>query len=327
MMEERQPGFCAKNGYEIPEPIEGSQLEWGKAFESAIVELAEQKAGKKINERERLFTDEYSGSITESDIKQLDPIVTCHIDGWYGSNESEPLHEGKTTSLFYFKDNFGEPGTDAVPVEYQAQCQHQMSCTGADEVILSVLVFPRRVDDWVEMGWKPEQDVLKTEYVLSKYNENGKPIYANTPTKWARLLNDMGYFHQYHIKRNDELIKNMLEKYHEWWHDHIIKEKPPEPVSTDDIKKLFREPIGTIVATEQIERWHDEIKQCNDEISQLKKRAEQIKKLNLEFLKEMSEKKKYVIDDDSQEKIILLNGQGKKLHSYGKNKNGVLVFR
>lgn len=324
--EARDPGFCEKNGYELPVFQDNPQLRWGKAFEDSIVELAESKAGIKINAREKLFAYKITNLMSSNDIAQLNPMITCHIDGWYGVKKNEPLHEGKTTSAYYFRENFGEPGTDKVPVEYQVQCQHQMACTGAKEVILSVLVFPNRVDDWEEMGWIPEEG---SYWTLERYENDNymKSIDSIEISDWAKTLNEMGYFHQYHIKRNDDVIDKMISKYTEFWERYIIRNEIPEISGMNDIKKLFREPIGTVVATEQIERWNSEEKMLNDEIKELKKRADQLKSLQLEYLMECSKADNYEIDDDSQEKIVLRGIDGRKLHSYGKDKSGKLVFR
>ena len=48
MMKSRQTGFCEKHGYQIPEFEYNSAMKWGHAFESAIIELAENVSGDKI---------------------------------------------------------------------------------------------------------------------------------------------------------------------------------------------------------------------------------------------------------------------------------------
>jgi predicted phage-related endonuclease len=318
IMESRYPGFCQENNYEYPEFEETAQIRWGKAFEDAIVELAELKQNMKIIDREKLYSNDYVNLV--NGVSKLDPMVTCHVDGWY-DYYSEPLHEGKTTSVFYYRDNFGEPGTDQVPIEYQIQGQHQMICTGAEKVILSVLVFPRRVDEWEEMGWEVIND---EDYgYMMELNKNNNPHHMEY---WARILDQMGYFHQYEIKKHDELQKLMISHYSEWWEKHVINKIPPEPKSYDDIKLLVTEPIGTIVADEKIERWIGEYKDIGKEISDggpLAKRREQIKVDILKFMMESG----YVEDDDSKDKWILRDRSGKKLISYGKNKKGFWIFR
>lgn len=324
IMEAREPGFCEKHNYEKPERIDSAQFRWGHAFESAIIELAEGKHGCEIKNREMLY--------------EIKNYITCHIDGCYYWENT--LHEGKTTSIFYFKDHFGEPGTDQVPIEYWIQCQHQMICTGAERVILSVLVFPRRVEEWEEIGWDVEKSKLQKfgeaiRYKLKCPDKNWKEpeydgqtqqyVYADC-IEWARTLDQMGYFYQYEITANQEAQNLMIKHYTDFWNNHVLTGTPPEEKNYDDIRRLHREPTGTIVATEEIERLTSEMKNIKAEISgtgPLSRRAEQIR---VELLKYMSQEAK-IEDDDSTDKWILRDRTGKKIATYGKNKNGVLYFR
>jgi len=309
IMEGRQPGFCEKNKFLLPEFEYTSAMKWGHAFESAIIELAEGKRGDTIAAREHFS---FYGKTGEHG------YITCHIDGAYSSSMGT-LHEGKTTSIMYYRDNFGEPGTDQVPIEYQIQCQHQMICTGAEKVILSVLVFPKRVEEWEEMGIEP------VEMIGGQYRFSGE-FQTYSILQWAHVLNQMGYFHQYEINAHPELQQQMIKAYTEFWNENVLKEMPPEPKSYDDIKALVREPVGTIVADENLEYLVSEYKQIKSEISgtgPLAKRADDIK---VEVLNKMNESE-HVLDDDSKDKYILRDRAGKKIASYGKNKNGVFVFR
>jgi predicted phage-related endonuclease len=311
IMESREPEFCIKNNFEFPIFEETAALRFGKAFESAVIELAERKQGFEIIGRETYdFHSKYD-------------YVTCHLDGVYDNltapPENKPLHEGKTTSAFYFRDHFGEPGTDQVPMEYQIQCQHQMICTGAEKVILSVLVFPRRVEEWEEMGWDVFPDPPEP-FILKRGN------CAHIPETWAIILDEMGYFHQFNIHAHPELHALMLTHYRDFWENNILTGTPPVPKTYDDIRALVRDPIGTIVADENIERLMAEYHNIKSEIGgagPLAKRAEQIKVDILQWMRGAG----VVIDEDSQQKWILRDNTGHKIASYGKNKNGILGFR
>ena len=307
-----------------------SHDQWGKAFESAIIELAESIQNDKIKDMERFFYIPLPGY--EENVpcnKQL----TCHVDGIYSKNYKSSfaniLHEGKTTSYFYWKDNFGEPGTDRVPIEYQIQCQHQMICTGAEKVILSVLVFPRRVDEWEDEGWEVHEINNGNYHIVNKqgviFRDNA------TISKWAFALNQMGYFHQYEINRNEELQEKMIEKYTQWWETHIIGEKEPEAQTYDDIKKLYTSPKSTVIATEEIEQLMTEYKMITAEIGDggnLAKRKEQIKTKVLEWSMNMCKGADLNYDDESFEKLIVRSSSGGgKLFSFGRDKKGRLVFR
>lgn len=325
IMESREPGYCEKNNF-LYEPFEGnSQTRWGSAFESAVIELAEEKQGTEIVDRERFFA---TNGITKSSdlyIESHGHFLTCHIDGAYNDicGNYLVIHEGKTTSANYFYSAFGEPGTDRVPVEYQLQCQHQMICTGAEKVILSVLVFPKRVEDWEEMGWIPALwDEKRNEYFLINKELNKEIM----PNKWASVLAQMGYFHQYTIHAHADLQKLMLESYAEFWNNHVLTGTPPEPKNYDDIRAICREPIGTIIATPEINNLISEYKQIGSEISStgtLAKRREQLKTQILNFSRTAG----FVEDDESRDKWVIRSQDGKKLASYGKDKNGNFIFR
>jgi hypothetical protein len=303
MMESREPGFCAARNYIVPEFEYNSAMKWGHAFESAVIMLAEEKTESRITHRED-FHEAYQR-----------PYMTCHIDGVY-KGLSKPgatvLHEGKTTSLQYFYSAFGEPGTDRIPMGYQIQCQHQMICTGAQKVILSVLVFPKRVEEWEKEGWVPEKvDPLyfhNNDYVL--YNGE-KRVGARD---WAKSLSEMGYFHQYEILPNIELQKLMIEKYEIFWNENILKGIMPDPVSCADIKKIYTEPKGTVIADEIIERFAHEKKQLSEEIKEMRRKEDQLKFLIQDYMR-ISDK---TVDDETREKTFLLDRTGKKLASYSK---------
>ena len=309
IMEARDPGFCARRGYTLPVIEYTPAMRWGHAFESAVIELAERKAGIKIVLREYLFTKDF---------------LTCHIDGAYDTPDSESvdvLHEGKTTSEFYYHTHFGDPGTDKVPPEYQLQCQHQMICTGAERVILSVLVFPKRVEEWEEMGYIP----VKSENGVWRI-DNEKFINAIDPIEWARTLAEMGFFHQYEIHAHPELQSKMLTRYREFWEVNVLGAREPEPQSMDDIKCLCPSPVGTVVADEAIERMLYERESIKSEISAtgaLGKRVEQIKVATLDYMRNAGA----VIDDESKDKWLLLSRDGRKLASYYRDKRGYYIFR
>ena len=313
IVESREPGFCAKNNYELLVKEENPSMRWGTAFESAIIELAKMKEGCIIHNQEKYFNKHiHKGN------KREEQVITCHIDGQF-SETGQPLHEGKTTTLFYFADNFGEDGTDQVPMEYQIQCQHQMICTGADKVILSVLVFPKRPEEWEDKNWIVK--IHNNEWIMV----DGNGITHNQ-ISWAKTLSEMGFFHQFTITAHPKLQKSMMKHYSDFWFNNVLKQIPPDPINIDDIKLLCREPVGTIIADENIERQLSELENIKTEIGQggsLSKRAAQIKLSILEYMRSAEK----TIDTESDKKWILRGSDGKKLATYGKNKNGEMYFR
>jgi len=301
IMDEIDPEFCSRNKYQKPERVESAPMRWGTAFENAIIQQAEEVFN--IRAASSLEFIEWSISDQEKFFSyDKNNIITCHIDGQYFQHDQNAgiLHEGKTTNIYTFADKWGEPETDRVPREYQIQVQHQMLCSGADRATISVLVFPKRPDEWEAEGLR-----------VPGHEEEGH--HTIDPEEWAAFLTEMGFFHQYPIKADPELQQAMIEAYQMFWKKHIIGLQPPEPQNYDDIKKLVTEPKGTIIADEKIERWSQEYKDINTELRSVYARKDDIKK---RILAEMAERAEVPIDEDSVEKWILRNRQGKKLHSY-----------
>ena len=304
IMEQREPGFNAAQGYEY-QPFEGNAAtRFGTAFEDAILQLTEEHYGADITDRQKFIEKTIGNGVP----------LTCHLDGIMG----DAIIEAKTTSYFSLRDDWGEPGSDRVPVGYQLQAQHNMLLAGLDRCIIPVLAFPRRVEEWEEMGVEIAE-VERSHYIKLR-------DYHRTPIQWARILDEMGYLQFYEIKNDIILQAEMLNRYEEWWNAYVIGRTPPPVRSYDDIRALVREPHGTIVADENIERLMSEYKNIGEEISTsgpLAKRREQIKTAVLDWMRGAG----FTDDDESQDKWILRGQDGKKVASYGKNKNGVYAFR
>jgi predicted phage-related endonuclease len=300
IQEDRSTGFNKKNGYKLPDPVDNAAVRWGSAFEMSNIVLTEEHFKKKIVNREKMYRKNF--------------FCTCHVDGEIGNK----LYEGKTTSYYNFRNKFGEPGTDKIPRHNQLQIQHNMYVADFNECILSVLVFPDTPDNLELLGWE-----VKKGLVYSLQNDREKI----SPFEWATTLKQMGFFHTYHIKRNNDLIHEMLEQYNIFWNDYILKEIPPEPVNTDDIKRLCPQPVGTIVIDDpfllEVKQELDTIKKEISKSGKLGKRIEQLKALFLDGVRKLD----HIIDDDSTDKYIFLDTRGKKIGQWGKNKNGSYMFK
>jgi hypothetical protein len=210
-----------------------------------------------------------------------------------------------------YRAKWGEPGTDHVPTNYQIQAQHQMYCTDAKENIVSVLVFPKTPDEWEAMGYSLRRKGDDGDYVV----DFGNDAWCSTHL-WARILNQMGFFHQYPIPRNETMIKTIKEAYEDFWNTFIIGDNEPEIDRYEDIKRAFHEPVGTIVADEKLESWILEYQAINTELGEngpLGIRKDQLKCIILNRAK-LSDK---AIDDDTRDKTAIMNRCGKKIASYG----------
>ena len=286
--EDRQPGFCEINCWPKPEFVGNAATEWGLALEDLICDFAViGQDAFEIYDREKLSIH------TEYD------FITCHQDGEYHFNnqitaEDRPrtLHEGKTANERTFRSDWGTPGTDHIPQGYMIQVQHQMMLTGADECIVSVLVLPK-----MQAELPPPDD-------------------ADMVRRIALGLYDMGYFHQYPVKRNQTIIDHMTDEYVRFWNENVLKKIPPKPQSLEWVKKMIPKPCGTVIANDQIQRWSTELDGIKREMKAAKERKEKLRELILNYMREHAEMEGTVIDKNSTEKLIMLAPNGRKMHSF-----------
>jgi len=315
--EERKPGFNRERGYLLPGPPDNSAIRFGTAFEDAIVELASAARGKPIGDREGTYAVGPSGNTYDeagSDYTPDELYITCHIDGRYNPDHligpaGWNLHEGKTTNLWSFRELWGPPGTDRVPQTYQVQTQHQMLCTGASECIVSVLVFPRRTDEWEAEGIVPK-------------NEGGwylwrEPAMNGAIRDWANVMAQMGLFHQYPVPASPSLQAMLIDGYRHFWDHYVLPEREPEIDCYADLRRAFPAPVGTLVVTEQEESWLSEYRMIGEEISpsgRLGRRREELKTLVLKSAR--SRAASAVPDEESGDKLIFRDGTGRKVGSF-----------
>ncbi|MDR1902059.1 MAG: YqaJ viral recombinase family protein [Treponema sp.] len=321
IMEEREPGWNAAHGFTLPPEPDNAAMRWGTAFESAVIELAERERGLKIIHREQAWSRGPKKTDNEK-------YITCHIDGRYDNNSGNywscDLHEGKTTSSFMFREHWGEPGTDKIPGTYQAQ--HQMLCTGAERVIVSVLVWPETPEAWEKMGY----------YVEESVNLFGKKIWAiwkrepdevvSPCSAWANTLAEMGFFHQYTVEADMAAHKMMVERYERFWKKYVVPGVPPEPQNYDDVQRLFPEPKKTIVCNDVMASWFREYAQTRDEIGKKSAAQTRMDRLRMKILI-AARKMEGAEDEESAEALIFRDEAGKKLGQFSKTKAGALVFR
>ena len=295
--EDLEPGWNASRGYLLPEREENAAMRWGLAFEDAIVSLTEQKTGKAITDRERVFSDNF---------------MTCHVDGMMDIEDEPVLFEGKSTNARSYYQKWGEPGTDRIPTSYACQVQHNMMLSGAEKCIVGVLVFPKMVDEWEEMGWLPKINPPDAPSWISYYLVNSETGKQERAQYWADCLAEMGFFHTYEIAVNPTVQKSMREVYADFWQRFILGDEEPQPGCYDDVRRLFPAPIGTIIASEQVERWiteYDEIGKETSKTGTLGKRREELKTIVLDWAR----KQDPVMDEASREKTLIMSTNGKKL--------------
>lgn len=290
IMEEMFPGFCLKNNIELSPFEENAAMRFGNAFENSILKATAKKFNIKLYGKQKYFEKDY---------------LTCHVDAL----SDEAIIEVKTTTLFGFWDSWGDEGTDAVPISYQLQVSHNMIVAERKKCIIPVLIFPIRQDDLEAIGIGKDND-------FSMINTD----------KWVSVLSEMGLLKYYFIDRYEPLEKEMLKQYDILWKDYILKQIIPEPQTYSDLKILLKDPKGTIVATEEIERLIAERNNIKEEIGtggSLAKRAEMIKVEVLDWMR----KQGAVVDEESEQGFVLRSRSGKKLASWGRDKRGIIAFR
>jgi putative phage-type endonuclease len=71
------------------------------------------------------------------------------------------------------------------------------------------------------------------------------------------------------IKRDDETIAAMLERAHEFWHQHVLTRKPPEPAKAKDVESLFPADNGeAIEATDDLLAAYNAAREAKARIAQ-----------------------------------------------------------
>ncbi|NIP56108.1 hypothetical protein GWN42_31215 [candidate division KSB1 bacterium] len=291
IMEQHKPGFCESNGFVKPERQYNAAMQYGHAFEDAIVGLYESETGLVVHDREIFY-------------QHVDYIyITTHIDGYAGRNDTldalhtgfsdNRLYEAKTANIRAWRESWGEPGTDEIPADYMVQVLHQMICTGYEEADIAVLILPEN-QDWLA--------------------ENARDMSQIDPGSIARALADLGFFKIYTVKKNERLQSRMIEAYREFWETNILGENPPEPQKYDDIRRIVPAPSGTILANETLEALCGEYSQTNAALKAATDRKSELKKMIVNGMRKLSADAHE--EPESVGKWRLLNSRGRQIASY-----------
>jgi len=124
----------ASKVFELEPEKESVAMARGNRYEAALIEFASQELGVYIEtdpEKLRFIDTEHL------DLNGI-PIFECNLDGYTDILKGIPeIVEAKTTGL---TGEWGEPGTDDVPLRVNLQVQHQMLCTGFSKAHIVVLL-------------------------------------------------------------------------------------------------------------------------------------------------------------------------------------------
>jgi hypothetical protein len=352
----------------LPVFEETTAQQWGLGFENAIAELAERETGKKILDREKFFEKDgmtaHVDGIFEDGVMYEAKTTTSFMfrDSWGepGTDRIPQYYQAQVqwnmnlaglneTRVFVLTwpetpDAWEKMGWRVEPIEaaetvvgyrlikYTAgsdkkccfDCGVGLSCTTACDVWkkrISVKSAPQRCP--------PEKMcTYNCIHYKKEFSANFHNIYD--PKQWADIFKACGYFHQYPVKANPEAQRMMAEAYREFWHKHVLTGIPPEPRNYDDIKRMFVDPVGTIVCDAAMTAWWREYDAIRKENGQSGNAAKRQAKLKLRILNQASKicnpesrgllakamEIKAVLDDESQEKVIFRDSSGNKLGQY-----------
>ena len=167
----------------------------------------------------------------------VDSIAT--IDRW------RRIVEAKTTA---HGDDWGETGTDQVPLHYQTQCLWYMDLYEIDETDVPVLIWPEPYKARELLGLAPAEIVQALGIKVLRVDYN---------------------------KALADKIRSEVEAF---WTDHVEAQVPPAPVDLADAKRNWWAATGKSIEAEprliELLLEHDKIKQAADELERRKEASE-----------------------------------------------------
>jgi putative phage-type endonuclease len=117
-------------------------------------------------------------------------------------------------------------------------------------------------------------------------------------------------YKEYRIERDSEIESVLIHEGGLFWHNHVIPRIPPEPKTADDVARLFKHDLGTILEAD------DNLLNLCQEIKRLKSDAKDLDGLIVELTTNL----KKVIGD-----AALLQYAGSTICSWKNNKDSVKV--
>lgn len=199
-------------------------------------------------------------------------FMLANLDGWRPDNES--IVEFKTASN-YMKHEWGDPGTDEIPRDYLLQVAHYAIVKNVERVDIGVLFGDKQFFDNIIVLM---QDQFSIPY----------------------LVQELSYdFRIYTYIKHKDLEDRLIEREHNFWHEHVLKRQMPELKTLQDYQKAF--PIGT---ERKIEATPDIVTNLNS-FSELKNRyQEEEKKIKLACVDTLKESSYLILNNMDDEKIL-----------------------
>lgn len=120
--------YLEKRGESTDEVLLPERVRWGNRLEDAIAEEYMERTGRKVHRVNRILRHPEHNFI----LANLDRRIVGELRGLEIKNVDKDIAR--------FSEEWGEPGTDAVPTVYLLQTQHYMAVTGWEAWDLAALV-------------------------------------------------------------------------------------------------------------------------------------------------------------------------------------------
>lgn len=154
------------------EPREETEpMRWGKALEPLVLAEYERRTGSVVNPGGELL------------VHPDHAWMLANLDG----TAAGAVVEAKTTGRL--SDEWGDDGTDQVPVHYVAQCVHYMAVSGLSEAHLACLFLADRLLRVYRLAWDQglADQLVTLEAKFWRRVEQRDPPPATTPADMAKL--------------------------------------------------------------------------------------------------------------------------------------------
>lgn len=271
LMEEEYPGWLRDNGYNWTKKdiSDKPEIRCGLIFEMAILN----HTAEKLNLVPGCFEKEYTSG-----------VLSCHCDcHLFATGRAEEINaEAKTSTVFSFRDNWGEPGTDQIPDYYYSQVQLQMGLSGIKRTVVPLLVFPNR----------------QVEILPYVHNLDYCYIYDI-----VKAMDTVGLLKLYYVDFDQEIFDKMEAVAKSFWEKYILGMTPPLTAQLPVDQKFFLPVNGKIQDPELLKK-SQKIRDIDDEI---KKYEAELKIKKHALLKDVIGK----APESKTGKVQLLNEKGR----------------
>lgn len=199
---------------------------------------------------------EKTGKIQQEDISNLNAIefgnfMESGVANWFSSKSGILLKPKLDTEPMRIHKN---EKWMAGNIDYQALNENAgVECKTAG----------RPGDDWGDgVNLMPEQYLFQCAHYAMVYDF--ERIYLPVVFSFTRELR------WYTYERNNNLESLLLELEHDFWHNHVLKDIPPEPINEKEVRQLYKETKSLpLMATDDIEACLYKMADLDNQIKEL----------------------------------------------------------